>query len=117
MSCIRILDESVFNVIVVGEVVENFISMIKELIENLLDVGSKEIKLEVWNGGCDIFISDSGCGMLKEDLLFFIERYVISKIFIKEDLFNIRIYGFRGEVLFLIVFVLKMILFLRIEDM
>ena len=117
MSRIRILDESVSNAIAAGEVVENPTSMIKELIENSLDAGSKEIKLEVWNGGLDISISDSGCGMSKEDLLLSIERHATSKILTKEDLFNIRTYGFRGEALSSIASVSKMILSSRTEDM
>ena len=117
MSRIRILDESDSNAIAAGEVVENPTSMIKELIENSLDAGSKEIKLEVWNGGLDISISDSGCGMSKEDLLLSIERHATSKIFTKEDLFNIRTYGFRGEALSSIASVSKMILSSRTEDM
>ena len=117
MNRIRILDESVSNAIAAGEVVENPTSMIKELIENSLDAGSKEIKLEVWNGGLDISISDSGCGMSKEDLLLSIERHATSKIFTKEDLFNIRTYGFRGEALSSIASVSKMILSSRTEDM
>lgn len=117
MSRIRILDESVSNAIAAGEVVENPTSMIKELIENSLDAGSKEIKLEVWNGGRDISISDSGCGMSKEDLLLSIERHATSKIFTKEDLFNIRTYGFRGEALSSIASVSKMILSSRTEGM
>ena len=117
MSRIRILDESVSNAIAAGEVVENPTSMIKELIENSLDAGSKEIKLEVWNGGLDISISDNGCGMSKEDLLLSIERHATSKIFTKEDLFNIRTYGFRGEALSSIASVSKMILSSRTEDM
>ena len=116
MSRIRILDESVSNAIAAGEVVENPTSMIKELIENSLDAGSKEIKLEVWNGGLDISISDSGCGMSKEDLLLSIERHATSKISTKDDLFNIRTYGFRGEALSSIASVSKMILSSRIED-
>ena len=116
MSRIRILDESVSNAIAAGEVVENPTSMIKELIENSLDAGSKEIKLEVWNGGLDISINDSGCGMSKEDLLLSIERHATSKIFTKEDLFNIRTYGFRGEALSSIASVSKMILSSRTED-
>ena len=117
MNRIRILDESVSNAIAAGEVVENPTSMIKELIENSLDAGSKEIKLEVWNGGLDISISDSGCGMSKEDLLLSIERHATSKIFTKDDLFNIRTYGFRGEALSSIASVSKMILSSRTEDM
>ena len=117
MNRIRILDESVSNAIAAGEVVENPTSMIKELIENSLDAGSKEIKLEVWNGGLDISISDSGCGMSKEDLLLSIERHATSKILKKEDLFNIRTYGFRGEALSSIASVSKMILSSRTEDM
>ena len=116
MSRIRILDESVSNAIAAGEVVENPTSMIKELIENSLDAGSKEIKLEVWNGGLDISISDSGCGMSKEDLLLSIERHATSKIITKDDLFNIRTYGFRGEALSSIASVSKMILSSRTED-
>jgi len=116
MSRIRILDESVSNAIAAGEVVENPTSMIKELIENSLDAGSKEIKLEVWNGGLDISINDSGCGMSKEDLLLSIERHATSKIFTKDDLFNIRTYGFRGEALSSIASVSKMILSSRTED-
>ena len=116
MSRIRILDESVSNAIAAGEVVENPTSMIKELIENSLDAGSKEIKLEVWNGGLDISISDSGCGMSKEDLLLSIERHATSKISTKDDLFNIRTYGFRGEALSSIASVSKMILSSRTED-
>jgi len=110
------LDESVSNAIAAGEVVENPTSMIKELIENSLDAGSKEIKLEVWNGGLDISISDSGCGMSKEDLLLSIERHATSKISTKDDLFNIRTYGFRGEALSSIASVSKMILSSRTED-
>lgn len=117
MNRIRILDESVSNAIAAGEVVENPTSMIKELIENSLDAGSKEIKLEVWNGGLDISISDSGCGMSKEDLLLSIERHATSKILKKEDLFNIRTYGFRGEALSSIASVSKMILSSRTNDM
>jgi len=116
MSRIRILDESVSNAIAAGEVVENPTSMIKELIENSLDAGSKEIKLEIWNGGLDISISDSGCGMSKEDLLLSIERHATSKIFTKDDLFNIRTYGFRGEALSSIASVSKMILSSRTKD-
>ena len=116
MGRIKILDESVSNAIAAGEVVENPTSMIKELIENSLDAGAKEIKLDVWNGGLDISISDTGCGMSREDLLLSIERHATSKIITKDDLFNIRTYGFRGEALSSISSVSKMILSSRTEE-
>ena len=116
MGRIKILDESVSNAIAAGEVVENPTSMIKELIENSLDAGAKEIKLDVWNGGLDISISDTGCGMSREDLLLSIERHATSKIITKDDLFNIRPSGFRGEALSSISSVSKMILSSRTEE-
>lgn len=117
MAVIKILDESVSNAIAAGEVVENPTSMIKELIENSLDAGSSEIKIEVRNGGLDLSIVDNGCGMEKEDLLLSIERHATSKISTKEDLFKIITYGFRGEALSSISAVSKMILSSRTKDM
>ncbi|MGL5124023.1 MAG: DNA mismatch repair endonuclease MutL [Fusobacteriaceae bacterium] len=99
MGIIKILDESVSNIISAGEVVENPSSLIKELLENSLDAESKKIKIEVKNGGCYVNISDNGKGMLKEDLLISIERHATSKIRKKEDLFSLTSYGFRGEAL------------------
>lgn len=116
MAVIKILDESVSNAIAAGEVVENPTSMIKELIENSLDAGSTEIKIEVKNGGLDLCISDNGCGMIKEDLLLSIERHATSKISTKEDLFKISTYGFRGEALSSISAVSKMILSSKTEE-
>ncbi|MGL4687417.1 MAG: DNA mismatch repair endonuclease MutL [Fusobacteriaceae bacterium] len=99
MGIIKILDESVSNIISAGEVVENPSSLIKELLENSLDAKSKNIKIEVKNGGRYVNISDNGKGMIKEDLLVSIERHATSKIREKEDLFNLTSYGFRGEAL------------------
>lgn len=117
MAVIKILDESVSNAIAAGEVVENPTSMIKELIENSLDAGSSEIKIEVRNSGLDLSITDNGCGMEKEDLLLSIERHATSKISTKEDLFKINSYGFRGEALSSISAVSKMILVSRTKNM
>lgn len=110
MGKIRILDESVSNIIAAGEVVENPASMIKELLENSLDAKSKNIKIDVKNGGRDVVISDDGIGMSQEDLLLSIERHATSKIREKEDLYNLYTYGFRGEALSSISAVCKIVL-------
>lgn len=99
MGIIKILDESVSNMIAAGEVVENPASMIKELLENSLDANSKNIIIEVNNSGRNVTIKDDGSGMIKEDLLLSVERHATSKISSKDDLFNLSTYGFRGEAL------------------
>lgn len=99
MGVIKILDESVSNIIAAGEVVENPASMIKEILENSLDAGSTYIRVQVKNSGRDVTVSDNGIGMSKDDLLLCIERHATSKIFNKEDIFNLYTYGFRGEAL------------------
>ena len=69
MGIIKVLDESVSNIIAAGEVVENPASMLKELLENSLDAESKSIKIEVKSGGRHVIISDDGKGMTQDDLL------------------------------------------------
>ena len=116
MGLIKVLDESVSNMIAAGEVVENPASMIKELLENSLDAGSKNIKIDVKNGGKYVIISDDGKGMSQEDLLMSVERHATSKIRKKEDLYNLFTYGFRGEALSSIAAVSKMILSSKDEE-
>ena len=113
---IKILDESVSNIIAAGEVVENPASMIKELLENSLDAESKSIRIEVKNGGRDVAIIDDGVGMSQDDLLLSIERHATSKISKKDDLYNLYTYGFRGEALSSISAVSKMSISSRIEE-
>lgn len=116
MGIIKVLDELVSNMIAAGEVVENPASMIKELLENSLDAGSKNIKIDVKNGGKHVIISDDGKGMSQEDLLMSVERHATSKIRKKEDLYNLFTYGFRGEALSSIAAVSKMILSSKDEE-
>ena len=108
MGYIKILDESVSNIIAAGEVVENPASMIKEMIENSLDAKATVIKIEVFKGGTEVKINDNGMGMDKEDTLLSIERHATSKISTKEDVFNLQTYGFRGEALASIAAVSKL---------
>lgn len=116
MGYIKILDESVSNIIAAGEVVENPASMIKEMIENSLDAKATIIKIEIFNSGLNVKISDNGKGMDKEDTLLCIERHATSKISTKDDVFNLTTYGFRGEALASIAAVSKLTISTRSEN-
>lgn len=116
MGIIKVLDESVSNIIAAGEVVENPASMLKELLENSLDAESKSVKIEVKSGGRHVIISDDGKGMTQDDLLLSVERHATSKIAKKEDLYNLFTYGFRGEALSSVSAVSKMSLSSRTKD-
>ena len=75
-------------------------SVVKELVENAIDAGSRRIRIEAERGGKSLIrVSDDGCGMGKDDALLSIERYATSKIADEKDLFSIRTLGFRGEAL------------------
>jgi DNA mismatch repair protein MutL len=100
MGRIHVLPDQVANKIAAGEVVERPSSVVKELLENALDAGAKRIKLSVEAGGKKlIYISDDGCGMLRDDALLAFERHATSKIKDVEDLLRIATLGFRGEAL------------------
>ncbi len=97
---IRILPETLSNKIAAGEVVERPASVVKELLENAIDAGSRRIRVEAERGGKALVrVSDDGAGMGKDDALLSIERYATSKIADERDLFSIRTLGFRGEAL------------------
>ncbi len=97
---IKILNNSTINKIAAGEVIDRPASVVKEILENSLDAGGDDIKIEIENGGiAKIKISDNGMGMSKEDLLLCAERHATSKIESDKDLFNIYSFGFRGEAL------------------
>ncbi len=100
MPRIRILPPDLRNKIAAGEVIERPASVVKELIENSIDAGSSDIKIEVLYGGKRLIrVSDDGCGMDREDALRCFERHATSKLLDEEGLFDIRTLGFRGEAL------------------
>lgn len=100
MARIEILQEQVANQIAAGEVVERPASIVKELLENSLDANSKQIDINIVDGGVkSIHIIDDGDGILKEDLELSLARHATSKIHSASDLAEISSFGFRGEAL------------------
>ena len=98
MNRIRLLTEQVANQIAAGEVVERPASVVKELVENALDAGSRNIFIEVQAGGRSLIrVTDDGMGMSRDDALLSLERHATSKIQRAEDLAAIATMGFRGE--------------------
>ena len=97
---IRILDENTANKIAAGEVVERPAAVVKELVENALDAGSRMIEVEIADGGTSfIRVSDDGAGMTRQDAELAILRHATSKIRSVDDLSHISSLGFRGEAL------------------
>lgn len=97
---INILDEYTVSKIAAGEIIENPASIVKELLENSIDAGAKNITVEVKGGVSNyIRVSDDGSGIEKDDLKFAFLRHATSKLKTSDDLFNIHSLGFRGEAL------------------
>lgn len=97
---IHLLDEATINKIAAGEVIERPASVVKELIDNSIDAGATQIRIEVEQGGLkSIRIIDNGAGISKEDLPLAPVRHATSKISRLEDIYAIDSMGFRGEAL------------------
>ena len=117
MGRIRILPDIVANKIAAGEVVERPASAVKELLENSLDAGANDFRIEVENGGRRLIrIRDNGCGMLRDDALLAFERHATSKLHDVKDLDEIATLGFRGEALPSIGSVSRLLLETRSAD-
>ncbi len=100
MDKIKLMDEGLANKIAAGEVVEKCVSVVKELVENSVDAGATEIKIEVKEAGIKMIkVTDNGSGMSKHDALLAFERHATSKLLDETDLFRIASLGFRGEAL------------------
>lgn len=97
---IKILPENLANKIAAGEVVNRPESVVKELLENSIDAGAKNIEVLIKNAGKTLIqVIDDGEGMTEEDALLCIQRHATSKISSVEDLEAIQTFGFRGEAL------------------
>ena len=108
MAKINLLDSSVYNLIAAGEVVERPASVIKELVENSIDAGAKNIVVEIKNGGTTFMqVSDDGSGIEEDDIKNAFLPHATSKIKNAVDLDSIFTLGFRGEALASIASVAK----------
>ena len=97
---VRLLDEQTANQIAAGEVVERPSSVIKELVDNALDAGARNLVVSLDAGGkLNLRVVDDGHGMTKDDALMAIRRHGTSKITDAEDLDTVESLGFRGEAL------------------
>jgi DNA mismatch repair protein MutL len=108
---IRVLPELLINQIAAGEVVEDPLSIVKELIENALDAGAQTIAIELIAGGHRLIrVTDDGSGMDRDDAILCFERHATSKIGSLKDLEVLSTMGFRGEALAAIAGVSKVTL-------
>ena len=100
MPVINVLQPHVADMIAAGEVVERPASVVKELVENSLDAGAKNITVEIRGGGATyIRVTDDGCGMAPEDAGVAFLRHATSKLHDEKGLEAISTMGFRGEAL------------------
>jgi DNA mismatch repair protein MutL len=97
---IHILSENLINKIAAGEVIDRPASVVKELVENAIDAGSRHVTVIVKGGGSQLIqVVDDGCGMSEEDAILSLQRHATSKIRTYTDIERITTLGFRGEAL------------------
>lgn len=114
---IKILSNDTIQKIAAGEVVENPYSVVKELVENSIDSGATNIKVEIKNAGKkEIMISDNGSGINENEIELAFTKHATSKLDKFDDLYSLFSFGFRGEALASISSVSKIDINTRIVD-
>lgn len=117
MPHINVLPKEIYQLIAAGEVVERPSSIVKEMIENSVDAGAKNITVEIKNGGSSyIRITDDGCGIERQDVRNVFVSHATSKISRAEDLGSIGTLGFRGEAMASISAVARVELLTRADN-
>src|SRR5438445_4955085 len=97
---IRTLPQDVAERIAAGEVIERPVSVVKELLENALDAGAREIRVEVRSGGLQLIrVADDGYGIPENELERVFWRHTTTKLSAFDDLSRLHTLGFRGEAL------------------
>jgi DNA mismatch repair protein MutL len=111
------MPDTLANQIAAGEVIQRPASVVKELMENAVDAGAKQIQLVVRESGKQLIqIIDDGCGMSEPDARMCFEKHATSKIRSIEDLFRIQTMGFRGEALASVAAIAQVELRTRLHD-